>query len=226
MGATILLVEDELQMRGMVEAALSAAGFRVIATDRLALAWPLFALHKPDLAVTDLGLPDGSGLELVKKIRAHPERGQTPVIVLTVRSEFESKAEGFESGADQYLTKPIDGRELVLWARALLRRLDDEDGPARALKAGDCEIDVAAHRVRYRGVDVPRLTVKEFDLLYFLVRNCPKVLSRKTILQRVWRTIVVDSVVDTHLSHLRRKLPQPLADKIQSIPGKGFCFIE
>jgi DNA-binding response OmpR family regulator len=94
------------------------------------------------------------------------------------------------------------------------------------VRAGDCAIDVNAHLVRYKDQVIPYLTCKEFELLYFLVKKRPQVLSRKHILSKLWHTIAVDRVVDTHLANLRKKLPVELADKIQSVPGKGYRFLE
>ncbi len=226
MGKTILLVEDEPQSRNIAQSVLTATGYRVIATDSLTPAWHLFSTEKPDLAIVDINLPDGSGLDFCKKIRAHPERGTTPVVILTGQSGFETKMEGFTAGADQYLVKPVPPQELVLWVEALLRRLayDTEEGDT--LKAGDCEIQVKSHIVKWKGTDITNLTGKEFDLLWYIVKNRPKVLSRKQILSKLWHTITVDHVVDTHLTNLRKKVPQELSDKIQTIPGKGFRFLE
>ena len=226
MSKTILVVEDEPQSRAIAQSILSATGYRVIATDSIAPAWHIFVNDKPDLALVDINLPDGSGLDLCRKIRGHSERGTTPVIILTGQAGFETKVEGFTAGADQYLVKPVPPQELLLWVEALLRRLayDTEEGDV--LKAGECEIQVKSHIVKFKGADITNLTGKEFDLLWYLVKNRPKVMSRKQILSKLWHTITVDHVVDTHLTNLRKKLPQELADKIQTIPGKGFRFLE
>lgn len=221
--ATLLLVEDESSVREGFQAVLSAQGHRVIATDMVKTAWPIFLSQSPDLAILDLGLPDGSGLDLCSKIRAHPELGLTPVIILTAQSDFDCKRSGFEAGADQYLVKPLAADELVLWVNALLRRaLQGED---ESIRAGECEVDLKTHLVRFRGAVISDLTPKEFELFYFLVKKQPQVLSRKYILTHLWHTVCVDQVVDTHLSKLRKKLPQELVDKIQSVPGKGFRFL-
>ncbi len=226
MGQTILLVEDDAQARGIAQTALAGSGYRVVATDGGVSAQHLFASEKPDLVLVDLMLPDGSGMDLCRKIRAHGERGRTPVIILTGQSSFETKVEGFTAGADQYLVKPIPPQELLLWVEALLRRLSFDKDEGDVVKAGGAEIHLQSHIVRFNGADITNLTGKEFDLFYYLVKNRPKVLSRKGILGKLWHTITVDHVVDTHLTNLRKKLPQTLADKIQTIPGKGFRFLE
>ncbi|MBI3552343.1 MAG: response regulator transcription factor [Elusimicrobia bacterium] len=226
MGRTILVVEDDAAARHAVEMALSAAGHRVIATDSVASGWHLFSTECPDLAILDIQLPDGTGIELCERIRGHKERKATPVIILTSKGEFESKQTGFSAGADQYLVKPVPMKELALWAEALLKRLDYAAEDGDELKAGPCAIDLKSHIVRWNDVQISNLTGKEFDLLYFLVKKRPKVMSRKQILSQLWHTITVDHVVDTHLTNLRKKLPQELADKIQTLPGKGFRYLE
>lgn len=222
----VLLVEDDGNARSAAETVLAAAGLHVIIADSVESGWHLFCRHQPHLAILDILLPDGSGVDLCRRIREHESLGGTPVIMLTGQSGIESKRSGFDAGADQYLVKPVLPEELSLWTRALLRRLaiDRDDGDV--IRAGDLEIDVKAHLVRWQGTACPRLTIKEFDLLCFLVAKRPRVFSRAAILKQVWDTITVDQVVDTHLHNLRKKLPAALADRLQNIPGKGFRFIE
>lgn len=222
----ILLVEDEVRTRDDIQTVLSAHGYRVLAADLSGVAWRLFTLERPDLAILDLALPDGSGLDLCKKIRDHKDLSLTPVIILTGSSGFENKASGFKAGADQYLVKPVPPRELLLWIEALLRRLAYDLREGDILRVGHCDIDLKARLVRFNEQILPYLTGKEFDLLYFLVKKRPQVLSRKYILSHLWHTIAVDHVVDTHLANLRKKLPRELADKIQAVTGKGYRFLE
>ncbi len=224
--AKILLVEDERDARAAAEGALVAGGYRVIPADSVASGWSLFLEHRPQLAILDLTLPDGNGVDLCRRMREHAELGGTPIVMLTGKREFASKQDGFDAGADQYLVKPVMPEELLLWTRALLRRLALDHGEGEFLRAGDCTLDPKGHRVLWQGVALPRLTVKEFDLLYFLVKKRPRVMTREEILDQVWRTITVDHVIDAHLYNLRKKLPPALSDRIQNIPGKGFRFIE
>ncbi|MBI5595392.1 MAG: response regulator transcription factor [Elusimicrobia bacterium] len=223
---TILLVEDDARMRAVLSEGLRGAGYRVIEADGVKVGLHLFRTHEPQLAVLDIDLPDGSGLDVCRGIRASKNLSTTPVIMLTGKGGLEDKGAGFEAGADQYLVKPIAPRELIMWAAALLRRLKLDTGPGEELKAGPLVIELAAHLVRYADQVVSNLTVKEFELLCFLVRKRPQVLSRKNILSNLWHTIAVDNVVDTHIFNLRRKLPREAADRIQSVPGKGFRYFE
>jgi DNA-binding response OmpR family regulator len=225
-GKKILLIEDDAAARSGIESILVSRGYEVLPTDLLSTGWHLFTSHKPDLVILDLGLPDGSGLDFCQKLRDHESLGSTPVIMFTAKAEFETKEAGFRAGADQYLTKPVPPREVLLWVEALIRRLEFDAGEGDVLKAGDCEIDIRAHIIRFRGQTITCLTRKEFELLYFLVKKRPQVLSRKHILGKLWHTIAVDHVVDTHLANLRKKLPRELAVKIQAIPGKGYRYLE
>lgn len=224
MGKKILVVEDDGRTRDLVRSALEEKGYLVVEADGAKVGLHLFGAQKPDLVILDIHLPDGSGLDVCRKIRERKDLSTTPVIMLTGRSGLEDKESGFTAGADQYLVKPVAPRELVLWVEALLRRLAYDCSEGDELRVGDLAIDVKAHLVRYGDETVSRLTVKEFELLYFLVGKRPQVLSRKYILSHLWHTIAVDRVVDTHIHNLRKKLPAALAAKLQSVPGKGFRF--
>ncbi|TPW19471.1 MAG: two-component system, OmpR family, alkaline phosphatase synthesis response regulator PhoP [Elusimicrobia bacterium] len=220
---TVLLVEDDSGVRAPMRTAFEAAGYRVLEADLAAVGLNEFRTKEPDLVVLDVELPDGTGLEVCKSIRAHKTLSKTPVIMLTGRGELDQKGEGFGAGADHYLVKPVHPRELLLWAGSLLRRAEPEE-EGELLEAGDLSIDRAAMVVRFKGEPLPKLTVKELELLYFLVRKRPGVLSRKHILSTLWRTVAVDHVVDTHIGNLRKKLPPEVSDRIQNVPGKGFRY--
>lgn len=222
----VLIVEDDPRVREDVRTVLSAEGYRVLAAENVSMGKHVFAAERPDLLILDIQLPDGSGLDVCKHVRAHKDLGGVPVIMLTGKGEIDDKALGFEAGADQYLVKPVAPREILMWVQALLRRIDFDQGGVGVLKLGDLEIDPKSYSARFKGTPLPRFTVKEFELLYFLVRKRPQVLSRKYILSHLWHTIAVDHVVDNHLMKLRRKLPPEVADKIQSVPGKGFRYFE
>jgi len=221
---TILVVEDDGILRRATAAVLESAGYRVLQSESTEVAYHLFQAESPALVILDLTLPDGSGVDFCRKARAHKTLGKTPIVILTSRRLPKEKAEGFGAGADQFLVKPVPSEELLLWVEALLKRVSfdkDEDGP---LVAGDVAVDDAGHLVRFGDAAIIDLTQKEFQLFRALVKLSPKVLSRRFILAKLWRTVAVDGVVDTHMSNLRRKLPQRLADRFQSVPGKGFRY--
>lgn len=221
---TVLLVEDDGNVRKAAAIALGSVGHRVLESDGVAVGYHLFQTEKPDLVVLDVNLPDGTGTDFCRKVRAHKELATTPVIMLTGKGRYQDKEEGFDAGADQYLVKPVPPKELVMWVRALLQRLDYGADRGGTLVAGDVTIDPDAHLVRFGEATIPSLTRKEFDLFFSLVKSRPRVLTRKFVLSKLWRTVSVDGVVDTHISNLRRKLPQALADRIQTVPGKGFRY--
>ncbi|MCX5787433.1 MAG: response regulator transcription factor [Elusimicrobia bacterium] len=227
MATTILIVDDESSTRALLRIPLEHEGFRVVEADTVQMGARLFGAEKPDLAVLDVELPDGTGYELCASIRKHPELSSTPVIMLTgKRLSLAEKELGFQSGADHYLIKPVALAELVLWVRSLLRRLELDKGEGDVLCAGDLDINVKAHWVRHRGQLIANLTRKELELLYCLVKKRPAALSRKYILSNLWHTVAVDRLVDAHISNLRKKLPQAVADRIQSVPGKGYRFLD
>ncbi|TBR25923.1 response regulator transcription factor [bacterium] len=220
---TVLMVEDDAGVRAPLRAAFEAAGYRVLEADGIAVGLNEFRTKEPDLVVLDVELPDGTGLDACRSIRAHKTLSKTPVIMLTGRGGLEQKGEGFEAGADHYLVKPVHPKELLLWAGSLLRRTG-EDAGAGAVTAGELSVDREAMVARFKGEPLPKLTVKELELLHFLVLKRPAVVSRKHILSKLWRTVAVDHVVDTHIANLRKKLPAEVSDRIQNVPGKGFRY--
>lgn len=229
MKKSILLVEDNNELSSVLKFALAEAGYEVTVSDLIGSGFNIFQNSRPDLVIADIDLPDGSGLELCRKIRAHKPLSSTPVIILTGHTDIDTKMLGFSSGADQYLSKPITSGELLMWAGALLKRVDlDRDGGGNCGKitAGDLVIESESRLVKYKGGTIDTLTTKEFELLSALVTHRPKVLTRKFILSKVWNTVAVDHLADTHVYNIRKKLPRELADKIQSVPGKGFRFFE
>ena len=112
-----------------------------------------------------------------------------------------------------------------MWVAALIRRLKIDSGESEQLEAGDLTIDLKSHIVKFKDLSITNLTVKEFELLFFLVRKRPQVLTRKHVIYNLWRSVTVDNVVDTHIHNLRKKVPPELALRIQSVPGKGFRYL-
>ncbi|MFA6434058.1 MAG: response regulator transcription factor [Elusimicrobiales bacterium] len=222
----ILIVEDDAELAMVIKFTLAESGYDVTISDLISAGFNIFHNNHPALVIVDIDLPDGSGLDLCKKIRAHKSLGSTPIIILTGHADIDTKVLGFSSGADQYLNKPISSGELLMWVTALLKRVDlDKNGaPTGKITAGSLAIELETRLVKYKGETISTLTVREFDLLYTLVKNRPKILSRKFILSGLWDTVAVDHLVDTHIYNLRKKLPRDLAEAIQSVPGKGFRF--
>ena len=212
--AIVMAIRDELHFEGLeVQAAGSGP-------DALALA----RTWKPDVLLLDLMLPGQNGFEVCRALR--PERPDLWIIMLTVRGQEADRVTGFESGADDYVTKPFSLRELVGRIRVGLRR--SSRGPRRqSIAFADIEVDLAGRRV-FRGGHPVDLTPKEFDLLALLVRRPGDVISRDEFLDRVWGTHVhvTHRTVDTHVSALRRKIePDPDTPvHIVGVRGVGYRF--
>ncbi|MFI5282373.1 MAG: winged helix-turn-helix domain-containing protein, partial [Candidatus Dormibacterales bacterium] len=163
-----------------------------------------FGQIKPDLVILDIMLPGMDGLTVCKEIRKH---SQVPIIMLTARDEVTDKVVGLEVGADDYLTKPFHPQELVARAKALLRRARTEPDQPRLIRAGELEVDIERHEVRY-GTERVQLRPKEFDLLALLSRHPGRVFQRSELLDLVWGYDFpgYTRTVDVHVQQVREKL--------------------
>ena len=172
-----------------------------------------------DLVLLDLMIPEIEGLEVARRVRAdHPA---VPIIMLTARDDEASRVTGLEMGADDYVTKPFSGRELVARVRAVLRRVQAPDEPGGPLRAGRVELDPASRTCRLDGQDI-ELTRLEFDLLAELAAHPNVVFTRERLLERVWgyQSGVGGKTVDVHVANLRRKLGKDLP--IVAVRGVGY----
>lgn len=224
MGTDILIVEDHKESCDLLAAVLEEAGFSVHCVGTVKAAKEYLKHNHPCLMTLDLQLPDGCGLEVCFWARANGRHGNMPIIALTGQDDFQDKKKGFLAGVDQYLTKPMVVDEVVMWVKALLRRMDMDKSGGPVLTLGDLQLDAKAQIVKYKNNPVANLTRREFELLHALVKNSPRILSRKEILEKVWRTVSVENLIDTHLFNLRNKLPQELSANIQAVAGKGFRY--
>ena len=176
-----------------------------------------------DLVLLDWGLPDFSGLEVCRRLRQGD--ANTPVLMLTARDEVCDRVEALDSGADDYLTKPFSLDELLARVRARLRRSELViQESVELLKLADLEINPASHEVS-RADAMIKLSLREFELLHFLVKNSGKVLARQQILREVWGATFIgdDNLLDVYVGYLRRKLEVPgLPTLIQTVRGVGF----
>ena len=224
-GERLLLVDDEDNLRSMLQAALRHSGFDVhpAANGRDAIA--AVPEVDPDVIVLDVMLPDLDGFEVCKRLRAGGLRA--PVLFLTARDATEDKVRGLTLGGDDYLVKPFSLEELVARINALLRRsglaLPDE----HVLRLDDLEIDDHAHEVRRGGVEIT-LSPTEYNLLRFLLQNAGRVMSKAQILDHVWQYDFggEGGVVETYIGYLRRKLdPTGEAPKlIHTVRGFGYTI--
>jgi DNA-binding response OmpR family regulator len=175
---------------------------------------------RPDAIVLDIMLPGMDGVGVLQHLRA--EGSRVPVIMLTARDTPLDKIHSLDHGADDYLAKPFDMGELMARIRAVLRRVEGEE----VLRIEDLEIDTAAHAVR-RGEREVDLTAREYELLVFMARNAKRVLSRETLLSRVWEQDfdVGTNVVEVYVSYLRKKVDGPGEKRlIRTVRGAGYVL--
>jgi two-component system response regulator RegX3 len=225
--ATVLLAEDEESFIDALVVGLRREGFLVeVARDGLE-ALRQFDAVRPDVVLLDIMLPNLSGLDVCKEIRS---RSNVPIIMVTARSDELDTVVGLEVGADDYVTKPYRLRELVARMRAAMRRarMDDADSPAsERMEIGGVELDPSRHEVRVDGVEV-KLPLKEFELLELLMTNAGKVVTRETLIDRVWGPHYVGDTktLDVHMKRLRARIePDPAhPSRITTIRGLGYRF--
>jgi len=217
---TVLVVEDEASIASFVALYLKNAGFTVRTATNGGEALAQVNAQLPDLIVLDLMLPDIDGIEICKRVR---QRSDVPILMLTARDEDVDKIIGLEVGADDYLTKPFNPRELVARVKAILRRAAPErrELESAVLRHGDLTID-AGRREAKVGDEEIQLAPKEFDLLWELLDHRGLVLTRDQLLERVWGyTFAGDTrTVDVHVRQLRRKLGD--ASPIVTVWGVGY----
>jgi two-component system, OmpR family, phosphate regulon response regulator PhoB len=221
----VLVVEDEVDTRDAIMAALRWAGFLCTEAPDAARAQYIIKHHRPDLVVLDLGLPDSDGLELLRALRADDA---LPVVVCSGRGSELDRLEGLDVGADDYVTKPFSPKELALRARAVLRR--SNAAPASSvLRFGQVELSVSTREVTVKGAAVS-LTAREFDLLAHLARNPRTVFSRQDLLEAVWASADgerSEATVTEHMRRLRLKIgDDPTSPKhLRAVRGVGYKLV-
>jgi len=202
--STVLVVDDEPIVRDVVVRYLERDGFETLIAADGDAARILIEEREPALVVLDVMLPGLDGLSLCRWIR---ERSSLPVILLTARGEEADRIVGLELGADDYVTKPFSPRELSARVRAVLRRSDHSPPAPETVSFGDVELDVSARQVRKNGASV-ELTMREFDLLWFLASHPGHAFSRDQLMDRVWgyTSAVETGTVTVHVRRLREKI--------------------
>jgi two-component system KDP operon response regulator KdpE len=219
----ILVVDDEKQITRMLRASLQSSGYEVLVAGDGAEAYARFESDRPDLIITDLAMPEMTGLDLTRAVR---RLAQTPIIVLSVRDTDAMKVTALDEGADDYLTKPFSMPELLARVRAQLRRVGEADPADSQFEVGDFVIDAGAHIVRVRGAIV-HLTPKEFDLLLLFARSPYRVLTHKVLLRAIWGPAAEEQpeYLRVLIAGLRKKIESGDAQKyIQSEPWIGYRF--
>ena len=225
MARTILVVDDEPTLRETLAEALEMDGFRVLTAADGRDALSRFREHQPDLVVLDLMLPELSGIEVCRIIRA--ESG-VPIVMLTAKSSELDKVVGLELGADDYVTKPFSLRELTARIRALLRRTEQlAEAPAPLIELGTLTVDLAGHRLLRDGERVA-VKPKVFELLAYLLRHPGQVLTREQLLEHVWGYDYAGETrtVDVHVHWLRGAIEPAPAEPIylHTVRGIGYVF--
>ena len=212
----ILVVDDEKQITRMLRASLQSSGYEVLIANDGAEAYARFEADNPDLIITDLAMPEMTGLDLTRAVR---RLSKTPIIVLSVRDTDIMKVNALDEGADDYLTKPFSMPELLARVRAQLRRVPDAPPTAARIEAGDFLIDADAHSSIVRGQPI-HLTPKEFDLLQFFARSPHRVLTHKVLLRAIWGPSGDDQ------PEYLRVLVAGLRKKIETAEGKKYIHSE
>ena len=222
---TVLVIDDEVQIRRLLKITLEAAGIDVVEADTGRIGLEEAARAHPDAVVLDLGLPDMSGLEVLKQLR---EWSKVPVLVLTVLAAEADKVSALDAGADDYLTKPFGSAELLARIRAILRRMPEENEPS-AVKFGDIEVDLAARIVKKAGAEV-RLTAKEYAMVRLLVVHRGKVVTHGQMLRELWGPKAEENThyLRVHMTHIRQKLEaEPHKPRhLRTESGIGYRLVE
>ncbi len=220
--ARLLVVEDDPNILELLSASLRFAGFTVSTATSGTQAVQAARDDRPDLIVLDVMLPDLDGFEVIRKLRDGGTR--TPVVFLTARDATDDKIRGLTLGGDDYVTKPFSLEELTARIRAVLRRTSGQPGPAR-LTFADLELDEEAHEVWRNGTRVS-LSPTEFKLLRYLMANAGRVLSKGQILDHVWSYDFRgdDSIVESYISYLRRKVDSVEPRLIHTLRGVGYVL--
>lgn len=224
---SILLVEDEVRIADTLRIGLSENGYEVEVAYDGQIGWRLFQSKKFNLLIVDINLPGITGYELTKMVRAQNE--DIPIIMLTALSSLDDKIEGYDAGADDYIIKPFEFKELLMKIRVLMRRTADQQAPVgNLLRADDLTMNLDTKEVKREDVSI-HLTAKEFQLLEYLLRNKNRVVSRADIAVNVW-DIDFDTntnIIDVYINYVRNKIDKPFQKKlIQTQVGMGYILKE
>jgi len=228
LGRTILIVEDEKEIRDLLVHYLRKEGFQPQVAQDGEEGLSKARSEKPDLILLDILLPKMDGLDLLRKIRADKDIARTPVAMLTAKGDETDRIVGLELGADDYIPKPFSPREVVARIKAIFRRSRKapEDMEEKVFEYDGLRMDVSRHEVRFKG-KIVSLTSKEFRILQALLSAPGRVLTRESILKKVWGegTYVIDRTVDVHIAKLRQKIPF-LSEAIETVKDVGYKLRE
>jgi len=226
MSQQLLIIEDESDLRNMLQYALEEEGYDIAGVANGSAAWRALTQNPPDLVLLDWMLPDISGVDLLRRIRGHEVLGDVPVIMLTARAEEQDKVRGLDAGADDYIVKPFSLKELKARIRTRLRPTHGQ--AAKPIAVSGLLLDEAAHRLQADGQSV-RLGPTEMRLLSHFMRHTDRVYSRDQLLDSVWgsQAVLDERTVDVHIRRLRKAL-EPFGKDVlvQTVHGVGYRFSE
>jgi DNA-binding response OmpR family regulator len=225
---SLLVVDDDPSIRELLNRALSGAGYAVRLASTGQEGLDEVARERPQLMVLDLGLPDMFGLKVCSAVKENPATASVPVLVLTGELGEGLSATTLDTGADDFLQKPCDIKELLARVRALLRRAAVPEGASPAIRQGDVVIDLDRRIFACGETSVGNFTPKEFDILCLLVRRSPEIISRPTLAAEVWgedQSVLQSRTIDVHLRRIRRKLGEALSHRMITVPGQGYRFV-
>jgi len=225
MKKNILLVDDDQDLLAALEVKLKKEEFNVYVAKNGKAALEEIQRKQPDLVVMDVNMPNMDGMEACKKLRSDEKTKSIPVILLTARGEEIDRILGLEFGADDYITKPFNTRELILRIKSILKRAYDKPEQAReSYEIGCLRVDLANHEVAVKNKPI-QLTLTEFKLLTHLIDSPGKIKSRDLLLEQIWEygDGVFSRTIDTHIQRLRSKLKEA-GPYIQTVRGVGYRF--
>lgn len=223
---SVLVIDDEAAILRFLKPALEANDYDVDATATVAEAVKKIANRPPDIVLLDLGLPDGDGKDVIRRVR---EWSDVPIVVLSAREREAEKIDSLDLGADDYVNKPFNVGELMARMRAALRHRMQRKAEVPVLRVGNLEVDAVRHRVLRAGAEL-KLTPKEFELLSFLARNAGRVLTHRQILSAVWGPAHTEDTqyLRVYVGQLRQKIEERADDPkiVLTEPGIGYRIVE
>ncbi|MBK1720368.1 phosphate regulon transcriptional regulator PhoB [Thiocystis violacea] len=222
---TILVVDDEPDIREVMRFALENSEFRVMEAGHADDARKLLSNESPDLILLDWMLPGRSGLELAQQLKQNPKTKGVPIIMVSARGEEEDRVKGLDTGADDYIAKPFSPREMVARVKAVLRRTKPDEA-ADEIEIGGLRMDNLSHRVSAEGRAI-EVAPTEYRLLHFFMTHADRAFSRSQLLDQVWgdQVYVEERTVDVHVRRLRKALETSGHDRLlQTVRGVGYRF--
>lgn len=223
--ASVLVVDDEPDIREVIRFALEGAGFKVLEAGHADEARKLLVSRNPDLVLLDWMLPGRSGLELAQQLKQSASTRSVPIIMVSAKGEEEDRIKGLDTGADDYIAKPFSPREMVARVNAVLRRTKPDE-LADEIEIGGLHIDNISHRVSANGKQID-IAPTEYRLLHFFMTHADRAFSRSQLLDQVWgdQVYVEERTVDVHVRRLRKALEVSKHDALlQTVRGVGYRF--